>query len=41
TIVTPDPYVGKDLSRTTTDFPIRAALKKHGAIFHTECVVTK
>lgn len=41
TIVTPDAYVGKDLSRTTSDFPVRAALKKHGATFLTESVVTE
>ncbi len=41
TIVTPDAYVGKDLARTTSDFPVRAALKKYGATFLAESVVTE
>ncbi len=41
TIVTPDAYVGKNLERTTADFAVRVILKKYGATFLTESVVTK
>jgi NADPH-dependent 2,4-dienoyl-CoA reductase/sulfur reductase-like enzyme len=41
TIVTPDPYVGRDLTRTTSDFPVRQRLKRAGAVFHTESVVAE
>ncbi len=40
TIVTPDFYVGKDLNRTTSDGAVRSALKRYGATFFTESVVS-
>ena len=40
TIVTPDPMIGKELTRTTSDFQIRSALKKLGAQFMLESVVS-
>jgi len=39
TIVTPDPMIGKELTRTTSDFQIRSALKKLGASFLLESVI--
>ena len=39
TIVTPDELIGKELSRTTVDSRIRAALKKLGVSFMTESVI--
>ena len=39
TIVTPDAMIGKELTRTTSDFQIRAALKKLGATFMLESIV--
>ena len=41
TIVTPDPMIGKELTRTTSDFQIRAALKKLGVRFMLESVVAQ
>ena len=40
TIVTPDPMIAKELTRTTSDFQIRSALKKLGANFKLESVIT-
>ncbi len=40
TIVTPDAMIGKELTRTTSDFQIRSALKKLGATFILESVVS-
>ena len=39
TIVTPDPYVGKELTRTSADFPIRKRLASIGVQFVVESVV--
>ncbi|MDH3759339.1 MAG: FAD-dependent oxidoreductase [Gammaproteobacteria bacterium] len=39
TIVTPDPMIGKELARTTSDFQIRAALTKLGASFVLESII--
>ena len=39
TIVTPDPMIGKELTRTTSDFPIRARLATLGAVFKLESVI--
>jgi 2,4-dienoyl-CoA reductase-like NADH-dependent reductase (Old Yellow Enzyme family)/thioredoxin reductase len=39
-IVTPDPMIGKELTRTTSDFQIRSALKKLGVQFMLESVVS-
>ncbi len=39
TIVTPDAMIGKELTRTTSDFQIRSALKKLGTEFVLESVV--
>jgi len=41
TIVTPDPMIAKELARTTSDFQIRSALKKLGANFKLESVITQ
>ena len=41
TIVTPDAYVGKELSRTTADLDLRAKLKQGGAIFMVESVISQ
>ncbi len=41
TIVTPDPYVGKELTRTSADLPIRRHLKRAGARFYTECAIER
>ena len=40
-VVTPDPYVARDMSRTTADFPVRQRLMQAGAEFHVESVVTE
>ena len=39
TIVTPDPMIGKELTRTTSDFQIRSNLAKLGATFMLESVI--
>jgi 2,4-dienoyl-CoA reductase-like NADH-dependent reductase (Old Yellow Enzyme family) len=39
-IVTPDAFLGKELARTTADFQIRSALKKCGAKFYVESVIS-
>jgi 2,4-dienoyl-CoA reductase-like NADH-dependent reductase (Old Yellow Enzyme family)/thioredoxin reductase len=39
TIVTPDPMIGKELTRTTSDFQIRSNLVKLGATFMLESVI--
>lgn len=41
TIVTSDPYVGKELTRTSADIPIRARLAKLGVQFLTEHAIAK
>ncbi len=41
TIVTPDPMIAKELTRTTSDFQIRSALKKLGVNFKLESVITQ
>lgn len=41
TIVTPDPYVGKELTRTSADIPIRTRLAKLGVQFLTEHAIAK
>jgi NADPH-dependent 2,4-dienoyl-CoA reductase/sulfur reductase-like enzyme len=40
TLVTPDTQIGRDLVRTAADGPLRARLKKLGAAFHVESVIT-
>ncbi len=40
-VVTPDPFVGKEISRTSADGPARGRLAKAGAIFLTEHVMTR
>ncbi|MCP4471172.1 MAG: FAD-dependent oxidoreductase [Gammaproteobacteria bacterium] len=40
TIVTPDPMIGKELTRTTSDFQVRANLTKLGASFMPETIIT-
>ena len=40
TIVTPDPMIGKELTRTTSDFQIRSALKKLGTRFQLESIIS-
>ncbi len=40
TIVTPDAMIGKELARTTSDSQIRASLKKLGATFMLESVIS-
>jgi NADPH-dependent 2,4-dienoyl-CoA reductase/sulfur reductase-like enzyme len=40
-IVTPDPYVGKEITRTSADGPARARLARAGARFLTESVITR
>jgi 2,4-dienoyl-CoA reductase-like NADH-dependent reductase (Old Yellow Enzyme family)/thioredoxin reductase len=40
-IVTPDPYVGKEITRTSADGPARARLARSGARFLTESVLTR
>ena len=39
TIVTPDAYIGKELTRTTADFQVRSSLSKAGARFMVESVI--
>ena len=39
TIVTPDAMIGKELTRTTSDFRIRSNLAKHGTKFMLESVI--
>ncbi|MCG8423730.1 MAG: FAD-dependent oxidoreductase, partial [Proteobacteria bacterium] len=41
TIVTPDAMIGKELTRTASDFQIRAALKKLGVNFMPESIITR
>ncbi len=41
TIVTPDPMIGKELTRTTSDFQIRSNLAKLGATFMLESVIER
>jgi NADPH-dependent 2,4-dienoyl-CoA reductase/sulfur reductase-like enzyme len=41
TIVTPDPYVGKELTRTSADLPLRSQLKQLGAVFLVESVISQ
>ena len=40
-IVTPDPYVGKEIARTSADGPARARLARLGARFVTEHVISR
>ncbi|MBL4918507.1 FAD-dependent oxidoreductase [Szabonella alba] len=40
-IVTPDPYIGKEITRTSADGPARARLARAGAQFLTEHVITR
>jgi NADPH-dependent 2,4-dienoyl-CoA reductase/sulfur reductase-like enzyme len=40
TIVTPDPFVGREIVRTSADLPLRMRLAKLGATFITESAVT-
>ncbi len=40
TIVTPDAMIGKELTRTTSDFQIRASLVRLGTVFQLESVIT-
>ena len=40
TIVTPDPFVGREIVRTAADLPLRMRLAKLGATFITESAVT-
>jgi hypothetical protein len=40
TIVTPDPFVGREIVRTAADLPLRSRLAKLGATFITESAVT-
>jgi 2,4-dienoyl-CoA reductase-like NADH-dependent reductase (Old Yellow Enzyme family)/thioredoxin reductase len=39
TIVTPDPFVGREIARTAADFPLRERLRKAGATFIVESAV--
>nr|MCS5558235.1 FAD-dependent oxidoreductase [Oceanospirillaceae bacterium] len=41
TIVTPDPYVGKELTRTSADLPLRSQLKQLGTVFLVESVISQ
>ncbi len=41
TLITPDPLVGKELQRTTADYPLRQRLAKLGARFILESAVTR
>lgn len=41
TILSPDPFVGKELQRTTADVPLRKALRKLGVTWHLEVSVTE
>ncbi|PTX47888.1 2,4-dienoyl-CoA reductase-like NADH-dependent reductase (Old Yellow Enzyme family) [Gemmobacter caeni] len=40
-LVTPDAYVGKEVTRTSADGPARARLARAGAEFHTEHVIAR
>ena len=40
-VVTPDPYIGKEITRTSADAPARQRLAKLGAQFLTEHVITR
>ncbi len=40
-IVTPDPYIGKEITRTSADGPARARLARAGARFLTEHVIVR
>jgi NADPH-dependent 2,4-dienoyl-CoA reductase/sulfur reductase-like enzyme len=40
-LVTPDPYVGKEITRTSADAPLRARLARAGAEFLTEHIITR
>ncbi|MEH7828543.1 FAD-dependent oxidoreductase [Gemmobacter denitrificans] len=40
-LVTPDPYVGREITRTSADGPLRARLARAGAVFHTEHVIAR
>ncbi len=40
TIVTPDAYIGKELTRTSADIELRRQLKQSGAVFMTESVIS-
>jgi 2,4-dienoyl-CoA reductase-like NADH-dependent reductase (Old Yellow Enzyme family)/thioredoxin reductase len=41
TIVTPDPYVGREVTRTAVDLPLRERLRKAGATFLVESAVVE
>ncbi|MSP81430.1 MAG: FAD-dependent oxidoreductase [Alphaproteobacteria bacterium] len=41
TIVTPDPYVGREMTRTAADLPVRERLRKAGATFIVESAVVE
>jgi len=41
TIVTPDPYVGMELTRTSSDSKLRSQLKQAGARFITESIISR
>lgn len=40
-LVTPDPYVGKEITRTSADGPLRGRLARAGAQFHTEHIIAR
>lgn len=40
-IVTPDPYIGKEITRTSADGPARGRLARAGAQFLTEHIITR
>jgi 2,4-dienoyl-CoA reductase-like NADH-dependent reductase (Old Yellow Enzyme family) len=40
-VVTPDPYVGKEITRTSADGPLRGRLARAGALMLTEHVITR
>ena len=41
TIVTPDAYIAKELTRTTADFQVRSSLSKAGARFMVESIIER
>ena len=41
TLITPDPFVGKELQRTAADYPLRQKLSKLGVSFILESAITK
>ena len=41
TLITPDPLIGKELQRTTSDYPLRQRLSKLGVRFILESAITK